>query len=471
MNSIDFLISYSGYKPGFEVLTDDRSSLTLEALTNEIKKLKEYLEHRSLAFILCENSIEIVTFYISCLKFGVVPVLFNSSINDTLLTELLEVYNPNLLFGNSTSNLFKKWKSTYCFGEYSLLFNPIQSNHKLHNDLALLLSTSGSTGSPKLVRLSYENIIVNTTSICESLNITNEDKPILSLPLNYTYGLSILQTHLNKGCKICLTNHSVLSREFWMQIDERGITTLSGVPYTYSMLKKLGFHKINCPSLNKMTQAGGKLSEDLIEYFIKTSQSKNIQFYIMYGQTEATARMSCLHFSELLIGNRSKSIGKPIPGGEFKLVDEFENEISRNNMIGELVYLGKNVSMGYARSSNDLALADTNNGVLKTGDLAMRDSEGYYYIKGRKKRMVKMFGNRIDLDAVETIARSNNFSCVCSGTDDQLILYTCEENEVDKLREYISISTGINHKSIKVITLDNFPRNSSGKILYSQLPN
>ena len=342
--------------------------------------------------------------------------------------------------------------------------------------------TSGSTGSPVLVRISYKNLVENSISISQSLSVSQRDIPITTLPMNYSYGLSIINSHLLKGCKIVLTEEGVLSKNFWDLVNAKGVTTFGGVPYTYQMLKRLGFEKMHLPSVSKLTQAGGKLDSNLVKYFAESCADKGIQFFTMYGQTEATARMSCLPAEDAI--RKSGSIGTPIPNGSFYLLDDAYNVISESDEVGELYYEGPNVSMGYAYSLTDFSKGDENyiytgvlpkpkgdenEGVLATGDLAKMDEEGYYYIVGRKKRFIKVFGNRISLDEVENLSQKNGYSCVCSGIDDKLIIYTTQENNLKELKDTISAKIGIHHSAITVRYIPDFPRNDSGKILYSKL--
>lgn len=233
------------------------------------------------------------------------------------------------------------------------------------------------------------------------------------------------------------------------------------------MLKKLRFSRMELPSLKVLTQAGGKLGEELSKEFADTCESKGLDFVVMYGQTEATARMSYLpsKFAKCKAG----SIGIAIPGGEFYLEDDTGKVIETNETIGELIYKGDNVTMGYALSCYDLDKGDDNNGILKTGDLAKRDSDGFYYIVGRKKRFVKLFGNRVNLDEFEQMVKSAGYDCACAGEDDELKVFVTTKEDHEKIKSFINEKTGINSVGYKIIYIEKIPRNESGKILYSLL--
>jgi acyl-coenzyme A synthetase/AMP-(fatty) acid ligase len=339
---------------------------------------------------------------------------------------------------------------------------------KLKNELALLLPTSGSTGSSKLVRISYSNLIENARSIVKYLNINKDDVAISSLPMHYSFGLSIINSHLLMGAKIVMTDKSIMEKDFWELVKTHKVTSLSGVPYSFEMLKRLRFFTMQLPHLRMLTQAGGKLDNKLQLQFAEYCKENNKEFFVMYGQTEATARMSYLP-SEMAI-EKIGSIGIPIPGGEFVLINEHGEIINQPNVPGELVYRGPNVSMGYAESVEDLSKGDENIGVLYTGDIVYRDEDGYYFIVGRKNRFLKLFGNRVSLDEVEQHLKELGIESVCAGVDDKLIVYTTQDYQEKEIKENLAKLTSIHFSAFKVVHIDEIPRNSAGKIIYAQLP-
>jgi acyl-coenzyme A synthetase/AMP-(fatty) acid ligase len=450
------------------VFSTKYKQITYGSLLRDIEEFSIHFKGRKLAFLLCENSIESILGYLTCLRTGIVPLLIGDSIDEALLLDLINTYKPNFLWTSRNFDFFKeKWKDVYSKGNYQLLESKNQFEHSFHPDLALLLMTSGSTGSPVLVRISYKNLVENAISISQSLCISQQDIPITTLPMNYSYGLSIINSHLLNGCQIVLTDESVLTKDFWNLINAKGVTTFGGVPYTYQMLKRLGFEKMHLPSISKLTQAGGKLDSNFVKYFGEVCADKGIHFFVMYGQTEATARMSCLPAKDVI--RKPESIGIPIPKGSFYLLDDAENVISTSDEVGELYYKGPNVSLGYSYSLSDFSKGDENEGIIATGDMAKMDDEGYYYIVGRKKRFIKVFGNRISLDDVENLSQKNGYSCVCTGKDDKLIIYTTDEEDLKELKNTISSKIGVHHSAITVKYIPEFPRNDSGKILYSKL--
>jgi len=283
----------------------------------------------------------------------------------------------------------------------------------------------------------------------------------------YSFGLSIINSHLLKGATLLLTSYSIIQKEFWNFLKTEQATSLSGVPYTYEILKRLRFFRMDLPSIKTLTQAGGKLNVELNREFAEYCQSTDRSFFAMYGQTEATARMSYLPCQQSI--SKLGSIGIAIPGGEFYLIDENGDVINEYDRVGELVYLGKNVSLGYAECGDDLMLGDENYGTLYTGDLAKMDTDKYYYIVGRKKRFIKLFGNRVNLDETEQLLKSLILDCACTGVDDKMVIFITEAERLDEVKKYISTKTGINYSGFEVKYVDTIPKNSSGKTIYSKL--
>ncbi|MEE3466956.1 MAG: AMP-binding protein [Eubacterium sp.] len=339
---------------------------------------------------------------------------------------------------------------------------------RLHPDLALLLTTSGSTGSPKLVRQSRTNVLVNAASIVDYLEIGEFDRAITTLPMSYTYGLSIVNSHLLAGAELLLTDISIMQRDFWDFFQKEKASSLAGVPYTYEMLKKLKFMKMLLPSLKYMTQAGGRLRPELHKEFAEFATLTRKRFYVMYGQTEATARMAYLPYvhAEKKVG----SIGVAIPGGALFLEDENGEQITEPHKVGELVYHGRNVTYGYAEELADLAKGDENDGVLHTGDMAEMDEDGYFFITGRKKRFLKIYGNRVSLDECEELIE-NHFSveCACTGEDDEMRIFVTGKIGEAVVVDFIAGKTGLNPKAFTVKNVPTIPRSGSGKKAYGEL--
>ncbi|MGN0513837.1 MAG: AMP-binding protein [Lachnospiraceae bacterium] len=460
------------YKGNVALKDDGGNCVLYEEIDDFCKEIKKYIsEDRTLVFSFCENSIGSVCGYISFLNNSIVPVLIDRHMDVQLRNNLIKIYNPQYLYvPHDMCKEFEEFKCVFMKYGYALLKGKRESEYKIYKNLGLLLTTSGSTGSPKFVRQSYDNIQANAKQIADYLNITENDRPITTLPMNYTYGLSIINSHLLCGATILLTNSTLMEREFWNFFKNAGATTFGGVPYTYEMLKKLRFFRMDLPSLKYMTQAGGKLTPQLHKEFAEYAMANNKEFIVMYGQCEATARMAYLPAEKSL--EKYGSMGIAIPGGRLELVDVNGKEITEPDVVGELVYYGPNVTLGYAECEEDLLKGDERNGRLETGDMAKRDSEGYHFIVGRKKRFLKIYGNRVNLDEIERMLKEYlDMDCACSGIDDHLYAFITEDNEelFDKTKHFLAEKTGLNAAAFKVKYVPSIPKNEAGKTLYIKL--
>ena len=462
--------TFSAYGDSVAALDDHGASLTYTELEAEGDRLAAALGGRCLVFALCTNTLGSLIGYTACICHHVVPLLLSAEIDPTLLDNLIEVYDPAYLWVPATHPATTLGEAVYETRGYTLVRRTGAVPHELNDALALLLTTSGSTGSPKLVRQSYDNVFSNATSIASYLELDATERPITTLPMNYTYGLSIINSHLLVGATLLLTERGPLEREFWKFFREQEATSFGGVPYTYEILERLRFRMMSLPSLRTMTQAGGKLSVDLHERFAAYAAEQGKRFVVMYGQAEATARMGYLP-AERAIEKRG-SMGIAIPGGTLELIDVDGSVIHEPGVVGELVYRGPNVTLGYAQCAADLALGDERHGVLQTGDMARFDEDGYFYITGRKKRFLKVFGNRVNLDELDRIAAHEfeGLECTCAGTDDHVVIYVTDEARAEDVRHLLSERTRLNLSAFSVRVIDAIPRNEAGKVLYKELP-
>ena len=412
------------YSSNVALITDRGESISYCELSKRVKYRATELKRGVLQFCLCKNDIKTVVEYLACLEAGAPVVLLDSNKDFETIEHLRRIYRP--------------------------------CETKCHPNLALCLTTSGSTGSPKLVRLTKRNILANAESIADYLQIDENERPITMLPMYYSYGLSIINSHLLKGATILLTDKTYAQREFWNFLKDNRATSMSGVPYTWELLRRLRFMRMDLPSVKTMTQAGGKLNAEIAKEYIQWAKSQSKRFIVMYGQTEATARMSYLPWEKA--EEKYASIGVAIPGGDFSLAED-----------GELIYNGENVSMGYADCAEDLMKGDENHGILHTGDMARMDEDGFYYITGRKKRFVKIWGNRCNLDQIEQIVKTVTTSCACAGVDDKVTVFVTHEGLDKAIIDLLVSKTGLNQIAFHIKQIDTIPITPSGKIDYPQL--
>lgn len=328
--------------------------------------------------------------------------------------------------------------------------------HALHNHLALLLSTSGSTGSPKLVRLSHTNLSANAASIADYLDIRESDRAATTLPMSYCYGLSVVHSHLLAGAALILTEHSVADAEFWDLFRRHRGTSFAGVPYTFELLERVGFPTMDIPHLRYVTQAGGKMPPERVREFAAAAEQQGWRLFVMYGATEATSRMAYLPTH--LARRRPNAIGVPIPGGHFSIepLDEWPDG------TGELVYRGRNVMMGYAHSPADLSLGATLD-ALRTGDVARRADDGLYEVIGRRSRFVKMYGLRIDLQQLEAALRDRGVRSLCTDHGERLAVVASGNHDAEDVRRLAASAAGIPAASVDAAVVADLPQLPSGK--------
>ena len=415
------------------------------------------LGRKSLGLLLAQNRYECLVAYLAALNARSALVLLDPSLNVELLGEFLATYRPDWVFTSQMETGLAGYRQSKS-REPGLLEKEALQDIEIHPDLALLLATSGSTGSPKLVRLTLRNLEANAESIAKYLQLTPHDRPITSLPMSYSYGLSVINSHLAVGASIVFTDDGVLQRSFWDALERHRCTSLAGVPYTYQMLLRTGLLKQKGPTLTTLTQAGGRLDESDIRQMYEIAVVRGWKFFVMYGQTEATARISYVPFEKL--ESKIGSVGVAVPGGSLTVDDATD----------ELVYRGPNVMMGYAESRQDLAKGDELHGVLYSGDLVRHDDDGYFYITGRLKRFLKMFGRRFNLDDVEKVlARRCECAVACYGRDDLLIVAVEKCGNAQAVQSIVCDTFDLPRPAVRVVTVTELPRTPNGKLDYKRL--
>ncbi|MFJ2836695.1 AMP-binding protein [Nocardia sp. NPDC087230] len=389
---------------------------------------------RRLVALTAANDIDSLVAYLGALDAGCVVLLTGE-----LSGELAATYDPDVVVEGGR-----------------IVAERADPAHELHPELALLLSTSGSTGSPKLVRLSAANLLANADSIARYLEIGPHDRAATTLPLFYCYGLSVVHSHLLRGASLLLTDRSVSDPEFWDEFRAHRATSFAAVPYTVDLLDRVGFAEMSLPDLRYVTQAGGRLEPARVRAYARLGAAAGWRFFVMYGQTEATARMAYL--PPELATEHPDCIGIPVPGGHFTLepVDDGAAE--------ELVYHGANVMLGYATRPADLALGRTV-AALRTGDLARRTADGLYQVIGRRSRFAKLFGLRIDLGRIESELAAAGFGAACTDDGARLIAAVTGTGRGDPA-VLIARASGLPAAAVTVTIVDELPRLATGKIDY-----
>ena len=442
-------------------IDDSGQPLTYGELCAFSEVFGKHVPKRALLFLLSENCHGSLLGYVACLSNGIVPLILSARTEQSLYDNLREMYRPAFLWAPEGMAEQLGYDPVFQSHGYVLLATGNQSV-PVHPDLALLLPTSGTTGSPKLVRHSLRNIEANADNVRRLFELTGEEKAMAILPMHYTMGLSVIASHLLAGSTLLLSGKSLLDRGFWSMLKEA--TSFTGVPYSYELLMKMRFTRMDLPKLEVITQGGGKLTPEMFTALAEYARDKGKKFIATYGQSECTARMAYLP-PELAL-KKICSIGFAEPGGQLSIVDSEGEESFDGEATGEMVYRGENVTLGYAYGLDDLLKGDENHGVMHTGDLARRDADGCYYIVGRLKRFLKIFGLRIGLDEVEgLIKQAFDTDCYCKGDDEKLVVLVTDPSLVEVLPGFIEEKTHLFHQNIEVRYVESILRNEAGKVI------
>jgi acyl-CoA synthetase (AMP-forming)/AMP-acid ligase II len=431
---------------------------TQDELADAVRGAAERLatNRRALAFCLCSGNVASIIGYLGALRAGHAVALLDAEAPVELIEALIGHYRPAFVIRPEHRDR----------PDVERQADP--TTPRIAGDLAVLLSTSGTTGSPKLVRLSHRNITANASSIAQYLQIGTDERAVLSLPIHYSYGLSVLHSHLVAGASVILSDHSIVQPEFWADAARWGATSFAGVPYSYAILERTALLRTAMPgTMRTLTQAGGRLAPEAVVKLHELMRERGGQLWVMYGQTEATARISYVPPHSL--PDKAHTIGVPIPGGRLS-VRSADGEVATAEVEGELIYHGPNVMLGYAAQPEELASGDSQQGELRTGDLGCVDADGFFRITGRIKRIAKVFGMRQNLDEIEAAAGTYGPVAAADGGD-QIVLW-CEAGtgvEPDELRRAVARQFGLNPRAFEVREIEALPRTASGKIDYERL--
>ncbi len=446
------------------MVCDDGTRYTFQALEQQAARFAElvYTPERRVAFLVSNNVEQTVWGYVGFMKAGVAPLMVGSKTTPELFRSLLDRYHPTWVWAEES---FFCENPQYRHGDY-VLSRLDYAPYPIHPELATMLTTSGSTGSPKCVRQSYSNIEFSNESGIEAFSLTENDSFITTLPLNYCYSLNLMQMHLLSGAKLIMNRAGVMSRDFWNLLREERATGFAGVTFTYEVLKKLRFPSMDTPSLRYVTQAGSKMEREAILDMAPKLNQKGIDFLVFYGQTEATCFISYVPPEWQLA--KAGCIGISIPGGKLSMIDDNGAPMQAIGQRGELVFEAPNVAFGYAQDYSELNRGDDCNGRLATGDYVTVDEDGFYTIAGRKKRFLKIHGERVSLDEIESLLKKQGHEAACKGTDDHIQIYTTEADTGTVMAD-ISALTKINRECLSVYRVSEIPRSEAGKIHYAAL--
>ncbi len=440
-------------------LIEENRELSYKEVFDNADALFHDLERGTIA-LLCDKNVPTVTAYIGALRNDLVPIMLDTEAKKAAIDRIITAYKPKYLF-TKNDRVNRGYTRVAIFEDYALLKRDAELIQSISDELALLLATSGSTGDPKFVRLSNQSLNSCTHSINAYLEMNSSRRCISLLPFHYSYGLSVLNSVISARASIVLSNLSVLDKGLWRLIPTLGITDLSGVPFMFEIIQRSTLDNDVLDSLRCMTQAGGRLDPKITRRMIQKLEPHGIKYYTMYGQTEASPRISYLPCERAI--DKLGSVGIPLPGGSVYIA---ETGLPRGE--GELVYRGPNVALGYAKSADDLSLGDEFKGELNTGDQVNIDADGFIYIVGRRKRFIKLQGVSVNLDHVELVLKDHGIPCVVIGKENRLVV-CCSEYEYGKVRTAIEEHFSFHVSNLRIQKIGQMPYNSNGKLDYQSL--
>lgn len=436
-------------------------------LAEQCRRFEAYRFPRCVVFILCENTCGAMTSLCACESAGIVPLVIGAATDKELLEILMDTYTPAYLFVPTRNVSMYKGNTVGEIYDYSIVKTG-NDIYPVHENLSLLMTTSGSTGSPKLVRYKYGNLEANAKNAAIAFRWKEDERSLCDLPIQYTMGLNVINSHLVIGATAVLTTENLMSEEFWDVMKNGRITNFCGVPFSYEVFARLRFTRMELPHLRALCEGGGKLTDKRFQELAEYAHNNGKAFFASFGTTETSARMAVLP-PELAM-EKTGSIGMAIPEGELFLLDSNGNEIQEPEGEGELGYRGPNVTMGYGLCREDLLKGDEWNGEYHTGDIARRDTDGCYYIIGRTSRFLKLYGLRVSLDRCEMFIKTAfEIECACTGTDERMEIFISDSKFKDKIIPFISRKTNLQPSTFKLHVIEEIPKSDSGKIKYSAL--
>src|SRR5665647_442315 len=428
MNIFDFLFENS-FSLEKDLILGPRESKSFKSISEESVKLANYLRNKlgqdNKILLVAQNSSFFIVSYLGILKSGNICVPLNPAIEKEGFEFIKKKTKSEIgFFSEIVKNRLQP--NVECISELNIseIINieskifPLEQNFDGER-VAEIIFTSGSTALPKGVMLSHNNIIANTDSIVQYLGINEKDIIMVVLPFFYCYGLSLLHSHIRVGGSLVLNNNFIFLGSTINDLNKYQCSGFAGVPSHFQILLRKSdlFKNTKFPTLRYVTQAGGKLHNTFINEF--TENFPEIQFFVMYGQTEATSRLSYL--PPEMLKKKQGSLGKGIPSVELKVVDDQGCLITPGD-TGEILARGMNLMLGYYEDPESTAKT-IRNGWLYTGDLATIDEDGYIYIKARKKEIIKVGGNRVSPKEIEAVivTMSGVIDCTVEAIEDELL--------------------------------------------------
>ena len=408
----DFLINSANRFPDKEALLHAGKRYTYSQILSGARTISNLLQQHEYkpdfrGAILTDDPFEYITAYFGILMAGGIAVGLNTQTSSRSLKAVLSDCSPSVMFLRVKFERYLKTLPQEIIENITVFRGTTPDRKPATNipqapshtkDLAQIIYTSGTTGKPKGVMLRHSNFVANTNSIIKYLGLTENDRVMAVLPFFYSYGNSVLLTHIAVGGSLVVNQNFLYPNVILDEMVREQVTGFSGVPSTFAiLLNRSAVKKYSFPSLRYLTQAGAAMSPTLAHKLQKVFHG--IPIFIMYGQTEAAARLSYLDPKDLYA--KAGSIGKAIPGVTLQLLDK-QGVPVQSGETGEIVATGENIMAGYWNKPEETAQILRPEG-LWTGDLARQDDEGYFFIISRKSDMIKSGSHRIAPKEIEEI--------------------------------------------------------------------
>jgi long-chain acyl-CoA synthetase len=435
-------------------LSDDQGlAMSYRMVFDKLEEFRtsHFVEANELVILILSREIDSILAYLGVLSSGASLIIAPEDMSPNAVNELRAAYRPNAILGSASEIKKLGMVPTKTWGEIGRV--EIKEGVKAPAiQQQVLMSTSGSSGSPKQVRLTEGHLAANARDIATALGIVSDDVALTQLPLSYSYGLSVLNSHLWAGAHVVCSSIGVVSSGFVQFLEAQNISSLVGVPFTYQMYTKIGIYERLPKSVRYLTQAGGAMKREVVSEVATALSKSSVGFFSMYGQTEATARIAILHSSLAL--DYPDSVGLPVPSGSV--------EIGTENHSDELVFFGPNTMLGYSLNREDLSDPDACLGYLQTGDLAeIRD--GLIFIKGRIKRIAKINGMRVNLAEIEQSLSKFAPTAVVEQSDKLLVVSEAPQEQLVQVGELLK-ALGFQDRDFKLTRVDELPKLHSGKV-------
>jgi acyl-coenzyme A synthetase/AMP-(fatty) acid ligase len=454
------------------VISPDRSSLTYSELIRRADRFARSLSssRKQLVALLGDRDLGTLVAYVAALRHGHTAAWFGAAREPAAMLSLITRYGPDIVVvppSLAGLGIPPGYDHQPTEERVTSFIRHAGDAVPIEDETSVLLLTSGSMGASRAVRLGARAIRANSQAIAEVLGIDSSRRAATSLPLSYAYGLSVLNSHLIAGASLLITDTPATGTRFWREFASAGCASFAAVPIQLEWLAKSGVGWEAVPSLRAVTVSGARIRDALAQIVHQRAEQSGFRFHKMYGQSEATARISVLAHEDF--PSWGASVGRVVNGSTVTITDQAGRALP-DREVGRIVYQGPNAMLGYADDRDALSAPDLMRGTVDTGDIGYLD-KGFLHLTGRSSRFVKPHGKRLALDFVE-----EEFGAVATaaavGTHDEKTHVFVEgdvSEQICHVRREIAIRAGITPDDLRIHSISVIPRTHNGKVDYALL--